>query len=77
MNYQYEEDSFSSEISDTFEYIRPESKKLLGLDTDNLPSNKVLKPKMMPRVEKKHSKKTNLSVALFDKDTPTDSGSNT
>lgn len=29
---------------------------------------KVLKQKQMPRVDKKHSKKTNLSVALFDKD---------
>lgn len=40
---------------------------MLGLDCD-APSSKILKQKQMPRAEKKHSKKTNLSVALFDKD---------
>lgn len=44
---------------------------MLALDIEALPS-KVLKPKNNLKVDKKHSKKTNLSVALFDKDNSTE-----
>lgn len=70
MNYHYDDDHFTSDIADAFEFVRPESRKLLGLDQET-PALKPLK-KLQP---KKHClKKANLSVALFDREeNPTES----
>ena len=53
-------------MSEAFEFIRPESRRVLGLDYESHLSKPKAKGSLKERKEK-CQKKANLSVALFDK----------
>ena len=63
----FEDEYFMSDISEAFEYIRPESKKILGLEQEI----HIVKPKAkgsLKERKEKYPRRANLSIALFDRE---------